>query len=351
MRASAAPSPQPHLRRRLGRLASRLPRREACERGACLLQMAPHDALPQPQHTLRDAPRCVPQQPWGQRPGAPLQPPAAVGDQGGAAARRAALGQAHPRSGVLGRRDAPVQALHGVGAWRLLARRPPTHALAAPRWRWARAVAPRHVRVDLGRHGDGAQPRPTLLGEDRGGGWGGRGGGGPARRALWACIQRVEGGAGARAPAACGTRSALGASVAPKPGASTRSRGAAGLGWAESGPPEAAWGATLAARGPLAASWQAPTSVSPVVRALWRTLALSGSAHGASAVWPATTGVGHGKPSGASPARALCTWGRAGRGSWRWPRWHSPAGLTSAAAVVVSPRPKRPGKASPRTPA
>src|SRR6266581_9785068 len=202
----AAQSPQHHLRRRLCRPASWLPRIDAFERGAYLLQIAPHDELHQHQHAQRDAqqadqrddPLFVPQKQWGQRQGAPFQPPETVFDQVFAAIRSDALGQAQLLGGVIGRIDAPAQALHGLGEWRLLAGCTHTHALAAHRGRWTRTVATLNVLVDVGLHGDGDQPLNTMFGKDCGGGLVCRCFVGHARLALFAFIQRVEFADGAR---------------------------------------------------------------------------------------------------------------------------------------------------------
>ena len=118
----ATQSPQHHLRRRLRRLPSRLSRIDAGERGACVPQIAPHDELHQHQHAQRDAqqadqpddPMVVPQKQWRQRQGATFQPPEALFDQVLAAIRGDALGQADLLGGVVGRIDAPAQALRGV---------------------------------------------------------------------------------------------------------------------------------------------------------------------------------------------------------------------------------------------
>ena len=63
--------------------------------------------------------RCSSRRNLNERQRAPFQPPEAVFDQVFAAIRRDALGQAQPLSGVIGRIDAPAQALHGVGERRL----------------------------------------------------------------------------------------------------------------------------------------------------------------------------------------------------------------------------------------
>ena len=80
---------QHHLRRRLRCRPSWLPRIDAFECSVCVLQIAPHDALYQHQHTQRDTPQAdqgdaplfVRQQQGRQRSGASWQPPEALFNQ------------------------------------------------------------------------------------------------------------------------------------------------------------------------------------------------------------------------------------------------------------------------------
>jgi len=167
-----AKSRQHHLRGRLRRLPTGLPRRDACERRASFLQMAPHNALHQHQHAPRDAQQTaqpndamfVRQKQRHQRPGAPLQPPEALRNQVRATLRRDTLGQTHLLGGMIGRIHAPTETPHRLGERRLRVCRPHPYALAAHGGRWARAVATFDVRADVGPHGDRHQPLNAMFG-------------------------------------------------------------------------------------------------------------------------------------------------------------------------------------------
>ena len=158
----AAKSPQHHLRRRLRCRPSWLPRIDAFECSVCLLQIAPHDALYQHQHTQRDTPQAdqgdaplfVRQQQGRQRSGASWQPPEALFNQVRAAICGAPLGQAQRLGGVIGRLDTPAQAPHGVRERPLVARRPYTPMLTTHHGRRARsATAAWYAAASSGQRG------------------------------------------------------------------------------------------------------------------------------------------------------------------------------------------------------